>query len=97
MLNARLGDSQVRALIVDLEGGEAGFHLMQRLRGPAATPAERGIKIVAFGPHVEVDALRRAAAEGADAVMTRGSFSARLPELLKQLASDERVESALEE
>lgn len=57
------------------------------------TPPETGtpgalagpIRILAFGPHVEVDALQKARDLGAHEVMTRGAFSANLPDVLLRL------------
>ena len=83
MLAARLADSDVRALIVDLETGEPGLDLITRLR--AADPG-RHVRVVAFGPHVEVEMLRRAREVGADEAMPRGAFDQRLPRLLTELA-----------
>jgi hypothetical protein len=84
MLNARLADSPVKALILDLEAGPVAMELLARVRAAAAKP-ESAIRVVAFGPHVEVGALREAAAAGAESVLTRGAFSARLPEILQDL------------
>ncbi|MGE0607194.1 MAG: hypothetical protein AB7O62_08890, partial [Pirellulales bacterium] len=43
-------------------------------------------KVIAFGPHGQVDRLQAAAAAGCDAVLSRGEFHARLGEIL-QLAA----------
>ncbi|HYE02164.1 MAG TPA: hypothetical protein VD963_02895, partial [Phycisphaerales bacterium] len=85
MLAARMADTRVGGLIVDLEAFELGIALIGHLRsagGPAA-----GARVVAFGPHVEVDRLEAARRAGADVVMTRGAFSGRLGEVLSGLAS----------
>jgi hypothetical protein len=82
MMAARLGDSPVRALIVDLEAGEAGVELI------AMAKEKGGIRVVAFGPHVDAEGFARARGAGADAMMARGAFAARLPEVLQRLASD---------
>lgn len=94
MLQARLGDCDVRALIVDLES-EGGMELIGYLRGPGAGPKERGVRIVAFGPHVALEALRGAESAGADAVMARGAFSRQLPEILRLLGGSGPVQSDL--
>ncbi len=39
-------------------------------------------RIIAFGPHVNVDLLTRASDAGADDVMPRGAFTTNLPQLL---------------
>lgn len=77
MLEARLGDSPVRGLIVDLDSPDIALTMIRRVRA-AAIPA----RIVAFGPHVETAALNEAREAGADLVLTRGAFSARLAEVL---------------
>ncbi len=84
MLAARLSDSPVRALIVDLESGPTAIELIQAVR--QNPPSQPPIRVVAFAPHVEVDAMRSAASAGADSTMTRGAFNSRLPEILKDLA-----------
>ena len=85
MLEARLGDSPVRALVVDLEAGETGLSMITRLRAPSASDRARAVRIVAFGPHVDVGAMQAAKAAGADTVMTRGAFNSRLVEVLREL------------
>ncbi|MBL8756941.1 MAG: hypothetical protein JNK35_00760, partial [Phycisphaerae bacterium] len=46
MLEARLADSLVAAVLLDLEAGPACFDLLARLRGPASTPEQRAIPVV---------------------------------------------------
>lgn len=89
MLEARLGDSPVGALIVDLDAPETALALIRRLRAPVSSGDRglEGIRIVAFGPHVAVDALRQAKAAGADTILTRGALHARLPEVLRALGA----------
>ncbi|MBX3353541.1 MAG: hypothetical protein KF684_11470 [Phycisphaeraceae bacterium] len=53
--------------------------------GAGAAPRTRQIRILAFGPHVEVDALQRARDLGAHEVMPRGAFSHNLPDILVRL------------
>lgn len=88
MLEARLGDSPVRALIVDLDAPEIALQLINRLRGPNATPTERSLRIVAFGPHVATEAFAAARNAGASQVLARGAFARHLPEWLKALGSE---------
>lgn len=83
MLLARLADSPVHALIVDLEAGDLGIRLIERLRADAGPGV--AIRVLAFGPHVDVEAMERARLAGADRVMARGAFSDQLPDLLAQL------------
>ncbi len=92
MLGARLGDSDVRGLIVDLDAPETALALVAMLRGAPRAEGGAGkagncrpVRVVAFGPHVETDALNRARGAGAHSVLTRGAFSARLPDLLTEL------------
>ncbi len=66
-------------IFVDLSAGElvAPEALLgyQRLAGPA-------VAFVAFGSHVDTEALAAARAAGCDPVMPRSRFSAELPELI---------------
>lgn len=96
MLEARLVDTPARGLVVDLES-DAGMDLIRRLRASGAGEPARSVRVVAFGPHVDVDRLRLAKSLGADAVMSRGAFSARLPDVLRSLASGGGVGDDLEE
>ena len=89
MLRDRLGDSDVRAMLLDLEAPDRAFELLDLLRGPEAGDRERLVKIVAWGPHVAVDLLARAREAGADEVLTRGAFSNALPDLLTRLGGGE--------
>ncbi len=84
MLEARLADSPVRGLVVDLEA-PAAMALVRRLRGPAAGDRERAVGLVTFGPHVEVERFQEAKAAGAERVLARGAFDRNLVEILKAL------------
>ncbi|MBK7404366.1 MAG: hypothetical protein IPJ41_06945 [Phycisphaerales bacterium] len=79
MLLARLADSPVRALIVDLETGDLGPRLIELVKARANLP------VLAFGPHVAIEAMDAARRAGADRVMARGAFSDRLADLLTTL------------
>ncbi|MBY0262114.1 MAG: hypothetical protein K2Q20_07200 [Phycisphaerales bacterium] len=95
MLDARLVDSPVGSLIVDLDAGEMALDLIKRVR---ADPTRTGVRVVAFGPHVDTQRLAEAKRLGADAVMARGAFSARLPSILTDLERrPDAVGDALEE
>jgi hypothetical protein len=101
MLRARLSDSEVRGVIVDLESGDQGLALILALRGGVAAADQGGlpgvvgedpaldprrrIPVLAFGPHVAVEMFERAKAAGADRVLARGTFDRHLPELLREL------------
>lgn len=93
MLDARLADSPVAGLIVDLDAPETALELVRRLRAWEAQnqqentgESRRRMPIVAFGPHVETEALAQARREGADAAMTRGAFHHQLADVLKAVA-----------
>lgn len=88
MLEARLADSEVRGLVVDLEAPlETALALIERAAREPLHAGGGSIRIVAFGPHVAVDALEGAKRAGAGVVMARGAFAARLPEILGELES----------
>ncbi|MGE3108923.1 MAG: hypothetical protein AB7G11_17095 [Phycisphaerales bacterium] len=88
MLEARLGDSDVKGVVLDLDAAETALAMIGRLRGEAATPRDLGVRIVTWGPHVAVDLLSAAKQAGADVVLTRGAFNSRLPELLRELEGE---------
>lgn len=91
MLEARLADSPVVALIVDLDKPEDAMAMLARLRGPTASEADRRVRVVAFGPHVAKEELHAAREAGADAVMTRGGFDHSMQDVLIKLAGGARV------
>lgn len=82
MLAQRLADSSPGALILDLETEEAGLEL---LRGLRADERGRGVRVVAFAPHVKKDLMQAARDAGADEVMTRGAFDHGLVDVLVRL------------
>ena len=90
MLRARLADSQVRAVLFDLEAPERAWEMLGALRGPGADERTRAITVIAWGPHVMAERLGRADELGADEVMTRGAFSAGLADLLIRLGRPSR-------
>jgi hypothetical protein len=101
MLRARLSEGGVRGVIVDLEAGDLALEVIRGVRVHAAegaAAADRGgvpggvgsaapaaPVIVAFGPHVAVEAFAAAKAAGADRVLARGAFDRGLVEILKGL------------
>ena len=68
----------VTLLLVDLDIGASALELIQQAR---AHDAE--LKIIAWGPHVAVDLLNAAGQAGASQVLTRGSFTTKLPEIIQ--------------
>jgi hypothetical protein len=96
MLTARLADSPVKALMVDLEAGPVSIELITHVRAHA-TAAIAAMPIVAFGPHVNVEGLMGAKAAGASAVMARGALNANLPDILRSLDRGAAVGSKMED
>ena len=94
MLEARLADGGVSALIVDLDTAEAGLALIERLHSPSASDEERAIRILAFGPHVQKELFQLARDAGADEVLARGVFDRNLPEILVNLEGRGRANPA---
>ncbi len=88
MLRDRLADSDVRAILLDLEAPDRAWELLGVLRGPEAESGTDAVKVIAWGPHVAVDLFERARSLGADEVLTRGAFSSGLPGLLVRLSGD---------
>jgi hypothetical protein len=88
MLRARLAEGPVRAAIVDLSGPEIALTIIGALRSGGLDP-DRNVRIVAFGPHVETEALDAARSAGADAVFVRGAFDRQLPQLLVALGGEQ--------
>lgn len=94
MLEARLAETLsdpspakvVRALLVDLDKPEEAFALVRRLRDARATPEQKRIHVLAWGPHVAKELLQAARDEGASEVLTRGAFDHGMEELLVELA-----------
>lgn len=91
MLEARLADAAPVALILDLDKPDEAMAMLARLRGPSASPVDRAVRILAFGPHVAKDLLQAARDAGADAVLTRGAFDHDMTGILLKLASSARV------
>ncbi len=92
MLGARLGDSDVRGLIVDLDAPETALALVAMLRGAPRSGGGAGnagncrpVRVVAFGPHVATGALRAAQEAGCDRVLTRGALEKTLDRVLVEL------------
>ena len=70
-----------RVILVDLAAGDLAsppaLLAIRRVIGPETT-------LLAFGSHVDVDALDAARASGCDPVLPRSQFSAQLPDLIRR-------------
>jgi len=73
-------EETVNAIIVDLEAGEVALDLIA-----AAANLSPPLPSLAFGPHVNLEALQAAHRAGASQVMARGRFAEQLPDLLRVL------------
>lgn len=87
MLQARLSDSDVKALVADLDKPQEALQMIAHLRRAEASAKERSVRILAWGPHVAKDLLQAARDAGADTVLTRGAFDHDLEEILLRLQS----------
>ena len=67
-----------KTVLVDLADGARAIEAVSVLKARPEAPL-----VVAFGPHREVEAFRRAREAGADRVLARSAFVERLPELLR--------------
>ena len=79
-VTAALAKATLRVVLVDLSAGD--------LVSPSALTAYRaaraGTPFVAFGSHVDVDALKAAREAGCEEVMPRSRFAAELPAILRR-------------
>jgi len=82
--NSTIKASQPRAVFIDLTAGEmatrSAITRYQELAG-------RDAWFVAFGPHVDVEALAAAKAAGCHLVLPRSKFAAELPAVLHRCYS----------
>ncbi|MFA6043818.1 MAG: hypothetical protein WC718_02435 [Phycisphaerales bacterium] len=84
MLEARLADSPVSALLLDLDKPDEALAMLGVIAArPEGAPK---IRTLAFGPHVAKDLLQQARDAGATQVFTRGAFEHNLPDILLSLA-----------
>jgi DNA-binding NarL/FixJ family response regulator len=80
---ATLATAGADAALVVVDIGQAGEWEAAVRALKAAYP---NVPVLAFGPHVNVEASRAAVAVGSDRFVTRGKFMAELPQLLEQTA-----------
>ena len=72
-------------ILVDLEGDES---IWSEVLGNFERPEEGVVKVVAFGPHENVDMLERARNLGCDLVLNKGEFNRDLPKIIEKLRVD---------
>ncbi|MCC7422408.1 MAG: hypothetical protein IT428_19180 [Planctomycetaceae bacterium] len=75
---ALVATGKYRCLFIDL--GLPGLDIGKFI---PSLPAERPIRRIAFGPHVETALFEAARAAGCDEVLPHSRFSGQLPELLR--------------
>ncbi len=71
-------------IIIDTQVRSDWQNAVRTLKADAATAR---IPVLAFAPHVDVEASRAALAAGCDRIVTRGKLASELPDLLQQLFS----------
>ncbi len=69
----------VTCFMLDLDTGEDGLALIGQVKGHSPS-----VPILAFGSHVATELLEEARRRGADDVLPRSAFTARLPQLIEQ-------------
>lgn len=84
---AFLAERRPRVVFVDLTAGD--LVTAESLSKLMALAPE--VPFVAYGPHVEVDAIQSARDAGCREVMPRGQFTRQLPELIRVYLDDEAV------
>ncbi len=71
-----LGDADGSLALVDLEAGTDVEAMIRNLK-------QRGLTVVAFGPHLDTDRFKAARAAGADRVLARSKFVTELPGMMQ--------------
>jgi hypothetical protein len=72
----KLAETQAKRLVVDLNAeGNLDAAIAWKLR--------HGGRVIGFASHTAAELLQKAKAGGIDQVMTNGSFTARLPEIIR--------------
>ncbi len=82
---ARMEGEEVKLVILDLATG----NIDPATAVPKMHEAAKGVRIVAYAPHVHEATLEAARAAGCDEVLTRGAFDARMNDLLARYAAAE--------
>jgi CheY-like chemotaxis protein len=75
------------AIIIDLNSTD--FDALQLIEQLKADTETRGVNLVGFISHVQIDRKRAAQEKGCDVVIARSAFSQKLPGLLKEYAGVE--------
>jgi DNA-binding NarL/FixJ family response regulator len=73
-------EGTVRLAIFDLDSER--LQPLDAIASLKADPSRGGIRTIGFASHVNTDVLAAAKAAGADEVLSRGAFTANLPDLL---------------
>ena len=73
------------AVVIDSQARTPWQDVVHTLK---SDPTTANIKILAFGPHVDVAAQRGAVGAGCDRVVTRGKFASEMPQLLQALVAN---------
>ena len=73
----------VPLVLIDLEGSRKTWtSVVEKLTDSTSKP-----KIVAYGPHSDVELLNSAKLSGCDEVLTKGQFNNSLPSIVKKVAN----------
>ena len=72
--NAGVGESKLNLVLVDLAAPGALIAIEEMVR--------TGVRVIAFGPHVDREVMRRARQIGAEQVLARSVFFEKLGDLL---------------
>jgi CheY-like chemotaxis protein len=79
------GGRKPALILIDLEGDESTWSkVLESInhREPG------GAKVIAFGPHENVDMMQRAKDLGCDLVLNKGEFNRDLPKIIERLRAD---------
>jgi CheY-like chemotaxis protein len=74
----------VSGIIIDTQVRQDWQRAVQTLKAEPQTAATR---VLAFAPHIDIEATRAAVAAGCDRIVTRGKLAAELPDLLRALVA----------
>lgn len=73
-----------RVLLIEVGQGQEGSLELIRI----ARRQRPGVRIIAFGPHIDTEGLRAAHEAGAGETLTRGAMAAQLEEMVRQWGAD---------